>query len=70
MGWSVSKTLVRTGVPVAVLFVGKSVFDLSEHLSSVAAAETVSLNAMMFAILWLGVAVFMFILTRILPTPP
>ena len=67
MGWSVSKTLLRTGAPALGLFVVKNLYDLANNEAGVAWSEIFSSNAIVFLFLWLGVAEIVYVIVRRIP---
>ncbi len=48
MGWSLSKTLFRTGAPALGMFITKSTINIANLDSGVGGGDVVSLNALMF----------------------
>ena len=68
MGWSVQKCLVRVGVPAATMAIGFAVADVVRGQSSV--GEAIGSNLLLFGALWLAVAAFLWLLTRVLPRTP
>ena len=66
VGWTVSKALMRTGVPALGLFVAKLWLDLANNEAGAPWAEIVSSNALIFLFLWLGVAELVYVLTRVI----
>ena len=68
MGWPVRKCLVRVGVPAATMAVGFAIAEVVRGKSSV--GEAIGSNFLLFGALWLAVAAFLWLLTRVLPRTP
>ena len=65
MGWPIRKCLVRTGVPAATMAVGFTVTEVVRDKSP--ANEAVESNFLLFAVIWLVVASFLWVVTRFVP---
>jgi hypothetical protein len=67
LGWSVKKSLVRTGLPATGMLLASLVIDLYRRDPGVSWLETVTTDVGFFAFLWLCLAPVVWGLSRILP---
>ena len=67
MGWSLSKCLVRSGIPAAVFAIGYSVKDIVRAGPGESMTEIIFADFGLMAILWLGVAFILFLVSRVYP---
>jgi len=67
MGWSVRKSLLRAGAPALGILVAKVTIELVRGGHESSAFELIWVNALMLGILWLAVALLMFLVTRMMP---
>jgi len=67
MGWSLSKCLVRSGIPAAVFAIGMSVKDMVRASPGENMTEIIFVDFGLMAILWIGAALFLFLVSRVYP---
>ena len=69
MSWSLSKTLYRTGAPALGMFLAHTGFDIFNLAPGANLVEEVSSNALLYGVIWLGVAALLYLIYRIFPAP-
>ena len=67
MSWSLSKCLVRPGIPAAVFAIGYSVKDMVRASPGESMTDIIVGNFGLMAILWLGAELILFLVSRVYP---
>jgi len=67
MPWPIKKCLIRPGIPAATMLVGTTVYHL--YKAEQPARDIIEGNLYLYLLIWLGLAVFFWVLSRLYDIP-
>lgn len=64
MGWTARKAITRTGLSALGVLLAKTAVDLYECDTATPIVEAIMTNVALIGIIWIGAALFMWIVTK------